>query len=415
MARVTVDEQRVHIHDLTCEDSTLAGLLARQPAELHSETVRRALAVGARGLVTMGVGLDLGEMDQRVRRSVDEALEEAMRLVQQVVEEARRSLTDSLDPDQRSSIIARASAELTSWREGFLRSVDPASADSHTGRLVRHLEQLLGPGGQLERRLTEALDPHADGSGLAQLAASLDQRLTELRDLVAEQRGARREAERGTAKGVEYEDAVEEALRAAARAMGAVVERTTRTPGALAGDALVGDYVLTLPEGWRVVVEAKNVRSLSLTGGDGILAELDRAMANRQADAAICVSAGEAFPQEVGPFGVYGKRVLVVDDGDGTMLWVALRWTLASLAASGRTTVETDPELVTDRLQRIRQLCQLFSTNRRTLTEIVGSVERVRGSLEQMRSDLLGLVDDLAAELGRGRQGAVVEMRRQAG
>jgi hypothetical protein len=74
-----------------------------------------------------------------------------------------------------------------------------------------------------------------------------------------------------------------------------------------------------------------------------------------------------------------------------------------------------DPALLDDRLQRIRGLAQRFSVNRRTLTEISGSVDKVRDSLEDMRRELLDLVDEATTELHRGAEAEVVEMRRQAG
>ena len=83
---------------------------------------------------------------------------------------------------------------------------------------------------------------------------------------------------RGTADEEEHGDAIEEALRTVARPLGAIVERTSRSSGSLAGDALVGDFVVEIPDLGRIVVEAKNVRSLALTGGESILGQLDRAL-----------------------------------------------------------------------------------------------------------------------------------------
>lgn len=412
---VEVTGSLVRLVGLTVEDPILADLLRRCPADEWPGVVERALAVGARGLLSMGVGVDLAEVDDRVRRSVEVVTAEAEGRVRRLLEEARSAMAAELDPEQRSSMVARAMAEFQTWRDQFLRVVDPDVASSHTGRMMASLAALLGPGGALEERLAAALDPTNGGSGFARLVEVVDRRLAELRDLLAEQRGRESEAERGTAKGFDFEDVVEERLRQAARHLGAVVERTSRQKGDLGGEALVGDYLVTLPGGARVVVEAKNVRSIGLTGSDGILIELDRAMANRGAEAAICISAQDAFPQEVGPFAVYGSRLLVVDDGEGTMVWVALRWAMAAASAAGQRGVEIDQTVVADRLQRIRQLGTTFTSAKRSLTDISGSVDKVRGTLESLRSELIGLVDELAAELGRGRSAELLVIRREAG
>src|SRR5665811_1170997 len=207
----------------------------------------------------------------------------------------------------------------------FFEGVDPERANSHTGRLLKEMQILLGPGGALEERLDAALDPTDASSGLARVTELLDRRFTEIREMLALERGHSQEAERGTMKGFEFEEVVEESLRVAARQMGAMVERTSNESGDL--DRIVGDYVVELASGARIVVEAKNKRALALKGEKGILAELDLAMANRHAGVAICVSKHpDAFPKEVGPINVYGRRILVCDDGEGTLLWVALRW-----------------------------------------------------------------------------------------
>jgi hypothetical protein len=363
----------------------------------------------------MGMGLDLDGIDERVRSSVEAATAEAERRVATLMAETSAAMKEALDPDVRSSLVSRAVDEFGAWRDGFLKTVDPGVTDSHTGRLIEHLRDMLGPGGVLEKRMEAVLDPDGEESALGALHGLVDRRFSEIRDLLAGARGREEEAERGTAKGFEYEDLLEDRLRESARHLGALVERTSRTTGALAGEAIVGDYLVDLPSGTRIVVEAKHARSLTLSGDSGILAELDRAMANRAADIAICVSAQpEAFPREVGPFGVYGSRILVTDDGEGTMLGIALRWAAAMDAARGPAGADPDPAVVADRLQRIRQMGQLFSSNRRALTEIVRSVEKVRSSLDDMRSELLGLTDDLSSEVLSGSTGEVIPMVRES-
>ena len=160
------------------------------------------------------------------------------------------------------------------------------------------------------------------------------------------------------------------------------------------GESVGFDYRLS--DGDRIAVEAKNQAQLNLTGRDGILAELDRAMANREAAVAVCISGRDAFPGEVGTFGVYGDRILAVDDGDGTMTAVALRWALASMARRRNDPGATvDVAALGEHLDRIRTLADRFRTTRRSLTDIGKSVDSVRDALAAMRTDLLDLVDEM--------------------
>lgn len=421
MAQIGINGTSVTVTDLDVEDGVLAELLSSQPAELRADMVRRVLEVGARGLLTMGLGIDLAEVDARVRRSVDEVTGEARDQVEQVLTAARQAFGEHFDPDVRSSMVARALEEFSQWRDGFLRSFNPDFTDSHTARFLDQVNELLGPDGMLEARLLGVLDPDADGSALSRLSKSIDDRFGEMRDLLMQERGKQAEADRGTHKGFEFEDAVEVALRESVKSSGCVVERTSRMKGDLGAETLVGDFVVTLGSGRRIVIEAKNTGRINLTGKDGILEELDRAMANRSADFAVCVSARDAFPREVGPLGVYGERILIVDEGDGTMLAVALRLAEMLLEQStARRATDIDRGFLHDRMQRLRQLAQLFTNNRRSLTDIKTSVENVHGSLEQIRSELLFLVDEISHEVDRSGvedspPAAVVHLRSEAG
>lgn len=410
--RVEVDADLVLIERLAVEDPVLSALLRTESPEDRPAKVERVLAIGARGLTGMGIGLDVAEIDRRIGVSLDRAGADTRQQVQELLVRAQATMDAALDPHQRDSITSRILADFASVREAFVSGIDPDRADSHTNRFLGRLDGLFGADGPLAKRLDAALDPHSDGSRMGQLNDMFERRFTEIRDLLHHEKGRRVEADAGTRKGLEFEDRLDLTLRALAKPMGALVERTSLQTGELGTAAKVGDYLLVLPDGARIVVEAKNSRSISLLGSDGMLAELDRAMANRGADIAICVSALEAFPAEVGSFGIYGDRILVVDDGDGMLLGAALRWAEAAARAHGNAN-DFDRAFVDDRIQRIRQLGQLFSANRRSLTEIVGSVERVRTSLDGVRAEMLDLTDDLTRSIRSGSE--VVEFRRQAG
>jgi hypothetical protein len=172
------------------------------------------------------------------------------------------------------------------------------------------------------------------------------------------------------------------------------VERTGRTPGKLAADAMVGDLVITLGSGTRVAIEVKNTTRIDLNGGGGILAELDRAMVNRDAGWAICVSHHAAYPGEVGTFGVYGNRVLIAADDDGTLLRVALRWVDAADAAARHGGGDVDREAVLGRLDRIHELAGRFGRTKRALTNVRRGVDDIKTEIDDLRTQLLDLVGE---------------------
>lgn len=407
---IRITDGAIEIDRLEVEDPVVAALLSRHQPPDYPEVIARMLAVGARGLASMGLGLDLADMDRQVRQTMMEVLEEGRRGVAGTLEELTRTVTGQLDPEQRASVVGRLLADLDRFRTGLSDLVDPARRDSHAAALLDEMAAMLGPDGPLDTRLRSALDPASDGSGLAAYLRRVEQRLEDLAAMLAEARGREKEADRGTAKGFRYEDELEESLRRWARPLGAIVERTGASAGEV-GSGMVGDFVVVTPGGIRIVVEAKNCQTISLNGAGGILAELRRAMDNRSCHGAVCLSRNRSFPAEVGPFGVYGDVVLAVDDQEGTMLAVAMTWAIQRAAVDGSMVdSQVDVGAIADRAERIRSLATQLSSSRRALTDIVGSVEKVRGSLDSIRLELLEAAGDLGLALRPGEGARVVEM-----
>jgi hypothetical protein len=395
----------VTIDHLMVEDRVVAAGLRESADGTLEQTLARMLSVGAAGIGAMRLGLDLSELDLHVRRSFGTAADVAERRFEGLVDHIGRQL----DTGRRDSILSSALDHLGRYRDQLGQYLDPDLPGSHSGRLLASLEGFFADGGSLQQRLELMLAPES-GSHLAAALGAVREELAGLRDSLAQERGRRLESERGTAKGFEFEQSVDSVLRRLAEPIGAIVEHTGRTTGEV-GAGLVGDHVIELCNGRRLVIEAKNVQSLTLNGTGGILAELDRAMRNRRAEFAICVSARQAFPAEVGNFNLYGNRLLVVDDGEGTLLSVAVRWAVSALT---EWSTNLDRKAVADQLQRLQAFAARFASQRAALTEVIKSVERVRESFGDMRADLLSLAGDLERELG-GPRAEVIELHPQAG
>lgn len=382
------------------EDAAVADYLLAIPAAQRADHVSRAIAFGIHAMATTNMKATLDDVKEEVRRILESATTVAEQHLSHAVDSGRTQLAAHLDPDVRTSLTARTFAELEELHSSTLARLDPDRTDSHTSRLVAAITELLGPGGQLSQRLEAAFDSSDAGTGLGRVVETFERRFQELRDLVVGEQHRTEEAARGTAKGLDYEDEVEEVLRSQARAIGGcIVERTSLTSGTLGLHSKVGDFVLTLTDGTRVVVEAKNVGRMSLNGKTGILNELDQAMDNRNASWAICISRTDSFPGEVGTFAVYGNRVLVVDPGEGTLTGVAIRWINSSTVAAAQGTDLVDTATAQERLNRIRDLAQHFSRSKRALTVAQDSLESVRHDLDSLRSQLIELVDDIARAL----------------
>jgi hypothetical protein len=386
---------------LAVDDAALAEHLTAVPPDARQGEVAKVLAVGVRGLATMGMTASVARVGEEVERVMADVADVAERRVSDLLNAHRALMLESLDPAVKTSWSAKTILEIRDLHAELLSGLDPSNRGGHTGRLIDELQTLLGPGGLLERRLDEALDPTSDDSGLAKLQVIVERRFAELRDAVVGDRARAEEATRGTAKGFEFEDHVERLLRAEAERLGGCTVETTGTiSGSLSPVAKAGDFVLSLPNGPRIVIEAKNAARIQLTGKGGILAELDQAMANRDADFAICVAgSADAYPAEVGLLGVYGNRVLVADDGSGITVQAAVRWAAAAVTASLAAESTIDPAAMADGLRRIRELATRLSNLKRSLATIRSGVDQVRNDVDAVRGELLDHVDDLARGL----------------
>jgi phage shock protein A len=397
---IAIAGSAVTIQNLVVDDPLVADYLLALPAAHRADHVGRAVALGIHGMATTSMRATLDDVKDEVRRILDSATAAAEQHLNKAVDSGRTQLAAHLDPDVRTSLTARTFAELEELHASMLARLDPDRSDSYTNRLVAAITDLLGPGGQLAQRLEAAFDSTDTDSSLGRVVETFERRFQELRDLVVGEQNRTKEAARGTAKGLEFEDQVEAVLRSQARAIGGcIVERTGLTAGKLGLNSKVGDFVVTLADGTRVVVEAKNVGRMSLTGTTGILSELDQAMDNRNASWAICVSRGDSFPSEVGHFAVYGNRVLVVDAGEGTLTGVGIRWINSSAVAATQGADAVDTVTAQERLNRIRDLAQHFSRSKRALGAAQDGLESVRHDLDSLRSQLIDLVDDIARAL----------------
>jgi len=393
------------IDGLVTENRALATLLAASEEAEWPAVVERALEVGSHGLVTMGLDVGLDTVRDEVRREVEQVTGQAEARVAEMLGAAESAYREQLDPEIRSSLLSKSLREFQLWQESFFTRMDVDQVGSFGGRLVARLEGLVGTGGALEAQLASALDPTADGSALAVLRQEMIGEIRQLRDAVHTEHGRRAEAAKGTQKGFLFEDAIEDRARAwAAGVGGCQVERTSTEGGSLGREVLVGDLVVVLADGGRVVIEAKHTARITLTGPEGILAELDRAMTNRDAEVAICVSAQDAFPGEVAGFGLYGNRILVVDDGTGSMFDVALRIANLLMTTARPSDGETiDRAAVLDQLDRIHKLAKRFSSSKRTLTEAQNSIDLAKDGLDSLRSELIELAEAAAHEVRSGR------------
>ena len=402
-ARITVTRDTIDIDELRLTDAALAAFVSETPEADRPALAERALRIGLLTLANAGVSL-----------SAD------------VVKAEFERLTDRMEATQKRA----AEALANTLRENF------ADVD---GRLPRTLERFLGDDGQLRRitrdlfdenqresalgklneilgkyfdgdgsRLAHLLDPTRAGSPLHQFRGEVTdefRRLSERITALEEAKRARAEERaRGTAKGADFEDALEERLGAMARGLGDLVDLC----GTEGGDAMLskkGDLVITIDPtrtrgtSLRIVVEAKD-RSMPL---NRMTTELADARVNRSAVVALAVFTPHSAPSSVSPFALFGQDVYATYDpetDDATALEAAYRTArILALLTLRDKAVQLDAEAVTRSLDDLTRQVDVVRGLKTKLTHIGSTANEVSSALDLLRAGVMRSVKELEAQL----------------
>jgi hypothetical protein len=402
-SHVTVAADRIVVEHLELVDQPLAAFVAeREPAD-QAELVERALRIGLQTICSAGVSLTTDVVRAEFGR-LSEQLEQTNARAAEVVEQQLRA--NFGDGEGRLP----RTLEQFLGEDGKLRRLvgelfDPNRREGALGQLTAKLERYFdGDASQLAR----LLDPTREGSPLHQFRNEVSGEFRSLQErLVALEAGETARAEeraKGTAKGGDFEDALETRLAEMARHQGDLLERT----GTDAGDALrskKGDFVLGIDPSrtrgvdLRVVIEAKD-RSVSLRRFG---AELAEARENRRAAVALAIFTPQSAPTGVAPLALIGSDVYCVYDpetDDAVALRAAVRLSrILALASLRESSVQLDVPAVQDALAEIvRQVGEVQGAKSR-LTSISNAATDVARTLDTMRATILRSVKEVETQL----------------
>jgi hypothetical protein len=281
--RVLVADGVVYLRELEEADDEVVRIVAE--ADDPVAAVGRCLKVGARALRAAHVTVDVdviersfAELEFRFQSRVSEAVDEIARTTTGLLDEdggalagtltsfhaeLEQLLGDTFDADSKSSALASIEELVLGTMKGL---ITPEIADSPMGRLKSELvdtvQREVGDMAEELRRVTEHLG------------------ILDATEEVYEQT---------TGKGFDYEDLVDECVGTLAANYGDLAEVTAKQSGSNASH--VGDEVVTLNRDdthgveARFALEMKN-RALNMRK---TMAELDQALGNRDALAAIAV------------------------------------------------------------------------------------------------------------------------------
>jgi hypothetical protein len=337
-AQVSVRNGRLAIDALVVEDET-AVRLAREQAE-PARFVVDAIAIGARVLdreqTTQQADFVKAEFERTARQLDADFVERARRVAERLdakVDEVfgpdhghvTQALSRHFGDESSVAVQHKVRAVLTEvagqMREDLRKQLTTDSTDN--------------PIVQIQKATLSVMKENADRQGEHMLA--MGERLEAMRLEVAALKAEKEkleevaaEAERGTAKGRTYEESVFEALDGIAVGQGDDCDAVgdVKGVGGKKGDVVVAIDACAGPARGRIVFEAKN----SKLSKKQALADLDEAMATRDADYGIFVVPSEdRLPAKTSDLREFnGNKLFVVfDPEDGGRIGLEVAYKLA--------------------------------------------------------------------------------------
>jgi hypothetical protein len=402
----TLSDTTVHAY-LRGDELVLEDFVERDPdvvafvreADGAEAAAHRCLEMGARALRLAGATLDAELVEHRFDTMTTQLGHSLAAFAHDIDETAEKLLGEETG--------ALRSA-LERWLEGVTTTLDATFDETSKRSAIAKLETVLEKARKEQVTAVRALlDPENDESPLAgwrreivktieRQGEGLERAIDQLREQLAIDGAVKVERELGTQKGRSFEHVVLDEVSEIVRHLEDTVEHTGDLAGSTGGK--VGDLVVTVDPNVtprstaRYVIEVKD-RTLSQNAA---LAELDEAIANRNAGAGILVFARQAECPVRSPFQWFDSKALVVLDKD-SLDPHALR--LACLWARWIVTRDADTE--TDSVDQVRVAALLDDArcSLKTTAAIRGSHTKAKKAIDDAGRQLGEMVDGLTEAL----------------
>ncbi|MDX6588388.1 MAG: hypothetical protein QOI31_2861 [Solirubrobacterales bacterium] len=402
---------RIVIEALTVDDRRAAEVVRdrAQAGSLPSETVRKAIEIGARVLDSEETAVNVDYVRREIEASLGELDEKLEGTLTASAESISESLAEVFEGDE--SLLAQVRETIAKNTHETLQAMSQVlTAEDSTNPLVAVQKQLGKAMLEAEERSRAEVERLRDSH--SKEARAMQGQVAELRKELArllerddaDDRVAEAE-EAGTRKGISFEEKVFAAIEQIASIRNDCAMHTGgegAEGGGKKGDVLVELGAAEGPSAGRIVFECKDKQLSKRAAWD----ELNAAMASRAASFGVLVVAGDdRVPAGREQLREYegNKLIVSVDREDPDDLPLALAYRLAA----ARVTMARDRDLTVDAAE-VRSVTeealsclQQAQAIKSALTGIKTSSDRARSGLDEMIATLqvkLDRIDSLVAE-----------------
>jgi hypothetical protein len=272
--------------------------------------------------------------------------------------------------------------------ENILKLGVIASKSAQVGNQVDFVEKkFMAIQNNLEHQLNEQFGTQGDS-----IKESMTDMFHKLGVELGINQAIQNEHEKGSQKGLEFEQYCEEYISNIAKQHNDRLEATGSITGIISGSRK-GDFVYTVQDsGKKIVLEMKNYSSRQ--GTSTLEAYMNEAIENRGADYGIVVSKkSSSLAKDIGIFQEYGNKLFVAltteetDDAElhNELLVIALRWARLRLKQKSGT---VDSAMIIEKIENIQRTMKNFSSIKKKCTSIKGMSNEISEDLDELRDKI---------------------------
>ncbi len=379
-----VESSTVTIMELVIEDSRFCADLSRLDDEGRKNVVRKALQMGAVALR----GMDTTSRVDYVRGEFN-GMQTRFEMELAKIFSSKGSLLMTMD-------------RFLGKDGEFERALE-----SHFGEKGSIFFNILNPNdettplGKFRKQLQEELDADRKGTAFNKMKTEMEEGFSKVLTALKVTEAVDEEREKGTSKGLDFQEYVYETLSLMSKDFEDTVEFVANEKGPLGntGNVLIRvNPVSTDNFEMNIVFEAKNA-SVPMKGKNSFLKELDKAKENRGAHYAIGAIHESKTPKSVGSFRRFtGNKIIcsVPEDDYPLALEIAYKMARTELILYLRKEkVKLDPSQLKEKVIRIQSQLETMGAVKRSLKGAKGKIDAASGDLKEMEESIRETIDEI--------------------